>query len=98
MMTSRSWAMLMMLAFIWGGTFFLSEILLLEMSPFQIVFHRVGIAALVMYAFIKFRGKSLPRDLKTWGVLGVMGILNNALPFSAIVLASNISPLGLRLS
>ena len=95
MMTSRSWAMLMMLAFIWGGTFFLSEILLLEMSPFQIVFHRVGIAALVMYAFIKFRGKSLPRDLKTWGVLGVMGILNNALPFSAIVFGQQYITAGL---
>ena len=95
MMTSRSWAMLMMLAFIWGGTFFLSEILLLEMSPFQIVFHRVGIAALVMYAFIKFRGKSLPKDLKTWGVLGVMGILNNALPFSAIVFGQQYITAGL---
>ena len=85
MMSSRSWIMLLTLALIWGGTFFLSEILLLEMTPFQIVFHRVSIAALVMYAFMKVRGKHLPKDMKTWGILGVMGLLNNAIPFSSIV-------------
>jgi drug/metabolite transporter (DMT)-like permease len=77
--------MLLALAFIWGGSFFLAEIMLLEMSPFQIVFHRVGIAALVMYAFMRFRGKTLPKDVKSWAVLAVMGLLNNAIPFSAIV-------------
>ena len=85
MMSSRSWIMLLTLALIWGGTFFLSEILLLEMTPFQIVFHRVSIAALVMYAFMKMRGKHLPKDIKIWGILGMMGLLNNAIPFSSIV-------------
>lgn len=85
MMTTRSWVMLMTLAFIWGGTFFLSEILLLEMTPFQIVFHRVGIAAVVMYGYMRFKGKTLPTDPKIWAILAVMGLLNNAIPFSAIV-------------
>jgi drug/metabolite transporter (DMT)-like permease len=77
--------MLLALAFAWGGSFFLTEIMLLEMSPFQIVFHRVGIAALFMYAFIRFRGKTLPKSIKAWAVFAVMGLLNNAIPFSAIV-------------
>ena len=95
MMSSRSWIMLLMLALIWGGTFFLSEILLLEMTPFQIVFHRVSIAALVMYAFMKVRGKHLPKDMKTWGILGVMGLLNNAIPFSSIVFGQQYITAGL---
>ncbi len=85
----------MTLAFIWGGTFFLSEILLREMTPFQIVFHRVGIAAIVMYIFLRMRGKTLPSSLKTWGVLGVMGLLNNAIPFSAIVFGQQYITAGL---
>lgn len=76
---------MMLLGLIWGGTFFLSEILLLEMSPFQIVFHRVSIAAIIMFGFITLRGKSLPKDLKSWFALAVMGLLNNAIPFSCIV-------------
>lgn len=76
---------MMLLGLIWGGTFFLSEILLLEMSPFQIVFHRVSIAAIIMFGFITLRGKSLPKDVKSWFALAVMGLLNNAIPFSCIV-------------
>ena len=95
MMTTRSWVMLLTLAFIWGGTFFLSEILLEEMKPFQIVFHRVSIAAVVMVGYLALRGKSLPRDLKIWGVLAVMGLLNNAIPFSAIVFGQQYITAGL---
>ena len=76
---------MMLLGLIWGGTFFLSEILLLDMSPFQIVFHRVSIAAIIMFGFITLRGNSLPKDVKSWFALAVMGLLNNAIPFSCIV-------------
>jgi len=76
---------MMLLGLIWGGTFFLSEILLLEMTPFQIVFHRVSIAAVIMLIYITLRGKRLPRDRHSWFALAIMGLLNNAIPFSAIV-------------
>ena len=84
-MTARVWTMLFALGFIWGGTFFLSEILLQEMTPFQIVFHRVSIAAITMLIILKMLGKRLPRDFRSWRALAVMGLLNNAIPFSAIV-------------
>ena len=84
-MTTRTWLLMLLLGLIWGGTFFLSEILLLELSPFQIVFHRVSIAALVMVLYITIKGIALPKDGRTWLALAVMGLLNNAIPFSAIV-------------
>ena len=84
-MTPRTWLLMLLLGLIWGGTFFLSEILLLELSPFQIVFHRVSIAALVMVLYITIKGIALPKDGRTWMALAVMGLLNNAIPFSAIV-------------
>ncbi len=83
-MTSRVWIMLFALAFIWSGTFFLTEILLREMTPFQIVFYRVSIAAVVMALWLTIIGKRLPHDIKSWARLSVMGLLNNAIPFSAI--------------
>lgn len=85
MITARAWLLLATLGLIWGGTFFLTEILLFEMKPFQIVFHRVSIAAIVMLGFITYLGKKLPRDIKSWFALAIMGLLNNAIPFSAIV-------------
>ncbi len=84
-MTPRTWLLMLLLGLIWGGTFFLSEILLLELSPFQIVFHRVSIAAMVMVLYITIKGIALPKDGRTWLALAVMGLLNNAIPFSAIV-------------
>ena len=84
-MTPRTWLLMLLLGLIWGGTFFLSEILLLELSPFQIVFHRVSIAALVMVLYITIKGIALPKDGPIWLALAVMGLLNNAIPFSAIV-------------
>ena len=84
-MTPHTWLLMLTLGLIWGGTFFLSEILLLELSPFQIVFHRVSIAALIMVLYLKIKGIALPKDGQTWAALAVMGLLNNAIPFSAIV-------------
>jgi drug/metabolite transporter (DMT)-like permease len=84
-MSPRTWLLMMLLGLIWGGTFFLSEILLLEMTPFQIVFHRVSIAAIIMVIYITWRGKRMPRDKRSWFALAIMGLLNNAIPFSAIV-------------
>ena len=74
-----------LLGLLWSGTFFITEILLELFPPFTIVFHRVGLAALAMLALLWLRGKRLPKDSRSWGGFIVMGFLNNALPFSAIV-------------
>jgi drug/metabolite transporter (DMT)-like permease len=55
------------------------------MRPFQIVFYRVSLAAIAMLAFLHFTGERLPTDLRSWFGLAIMGLLNNAIPFSAIV-------------
>ena len=69
------------LGFIWGGTFYFTEIMLLAMTPFHIVFFRVSIAATFMLAFIHLRGKRLPTDAASIRQFVVMGLFNNALPF-----------------
>jgi len=47
----------------------------------------VAIAAPALWLMIRFAGERLPRDWRSWRVLGLMGILNNAIPFTLIAWA-----------
>ena len=81
----KDWIMIAALAFIWGGSFLFGRILMLEWPPFTVVFFRVGIAALSLWIFLAFTGRKFPFDGKLlWAIL-IMGILNNVIPFSLIL-------------
>lgn len=84
-MSLRAWVILLLLSFLWGGTFFFIELALVDFTPFTIVCLRVVIAALALYSYLKLKGEAIPRDLRLWGIFLVMGLLNNILPFSLIV-------------
>lgn len=76
--------LLMVLAIIWGGSFFLAAIALREMPPITITLFRVVLALPALALFIWIKGLALPRSLTIWGAYLVMGALNNAIPFSLI--------------
>ncbi|RED13174.1 DMT family transporter [Pontivivens insulae] len=81
-MTNAAWAQLILLALIWGGSFFSIAIALREVSVLQSVLHRVGWAALALWVIALAQGHSVPRSLKIWiGFMG-MGLLNNIIPFT----------------
>ena len=94
-MSSQAWLLLFTLGFIWGGTFYFTEIMLLAMTPLHIVFFRVTIAATFMLAFIYLRGKRLPTDTASIRQFAIMGLFNNALPFSLITLGQQYITAGL---
>ncbi|MFZ3583931.1 DMT family transporter [Loktanella sp. DJP18] len=78
----RAWAELLLLALIWGGSFLSIRVALNEIGPLTVVAHRVVWAALLLWAYVFWRGLRLPRDPEIWvGFLG-MGLLNNVIPFS----------------
>ncbi|SDZ30217.1 Permease of the drug/metabolite transporter (DMT) superfamily [Jannaschia faecimaris] len=79
---NRAWVALALLALIWGGSFLAIRTALDEISFVTSVAYRVGIAALVLWGWVAMRRLAVPRDPRIWGALLVMGILNNALPFS----------------
>lgn len=81
-MPSRAWAELALLSLIWGGSFLAIRTALDEVPFVTSVAYRVGIAALVLWAWVAIRRLAVPRDPKVWGALLVMGLLNNVLPFS----------------
>ena len=77
-MASRVWLWLLSLSVLWGGSFFFAKVALGELGPFTVVFIRVALAALVFALVVPLR-----RDAP-WRAYFVMGLLNNALPFSLI--------------
>jgi len=76
--------MLLGLSVIWGGSFFLIAVAVAELPPFTIVMLRVSLAALVLWAVVAVRGMAIPRSSKAWRALLVMGVINNAIPFTLI--------------
>jgi len=78
------WLLLILLSFVWGGSFFFIEVILTQWQPFTIVLGRVSIAAVVLNLVIRISGYRMPSDLKTWGTFLLMGLLNNLIPFSLI--------------
>lgn len=81
-MSGRAWIELVLLALLWGGSFFSIAIALREIGPFTAVLHRVGWAALLLWIIVLARGLPIPRDSRVWGAFLIMGCLNNVIPFS----------------
>ncbi|MCK5154188.1 MAG: DMT family transporter [Spirochaetales bacterium] len=89
-MHPADWLLLMLLSFLWGGSFFFNEIVLRQLSPFTLVFARVFMAAVFLWVFIIFsRGRRSASPTKFSGqfviVSMVLGFFNNFVPFSLIV-------------
>ena len=80
----KSTIMLILLAAVWGGSFFFSEVALTEVPPLTITLHRVFWAIPILALIVFFKGIAIPRSLRVWGAYMVMGALNNAIPFSLI--------------
>ena len=83
-MTSRAWAEMLLLSLLWGGSFLAFRVAVDEIGVLTTVVHRVVWAALILWAYVLIRGFAIPRDLRVWGAFFVMGVLNNAIPFSLI--------------
>lgn len=89
------WFLLLTLSVLWGGSFFFAEVALSELPPLTVVALRVSLAAGVLLVVAKVAGYPLPRSLEAWWPYFVMGMLNNALPFSLIVTGQTFIPSGL---
>ncbi len=85
MMTPITWAMIILLSIIWGGSFLFGRIAVLEIPPMTLVLLRVGLAAIAIWAFILVtkRGSIITKWF-AWNILG-LAILNNVIPFSFIL-------------
>ena len=76
--------MLILLAAVWGGSFFFAEVALTHVPPMTITLHRVVWALPILYLVVRQQGIPMPRGVRIWGSYLVMGALNNAIPFTLI--------------
>ena len=84
-MDAYDWVMLITLATVWGGSFLFNAILVAELPVITIVAIRVTVAALALWGFVRVTGRKIPTTPQVWGALLILGVLNNAIPFSLIV-------------
>ncbi|MES2667030.1 MAG: DMT family transporter [Pseudomonadota bacterium] len=85
-MTLNDWIRLATLSLLWGGSFFFVELALVGLPVLTIVWCRVALAAALLAGVLALRGMAFPgRGL--WPAVLVMGLLNNAVPFTLFVLA-----------
>ena len=83
-MALRVWLWLISLSILWGGSFFFAKVAVAELAPLSVVLVRVGLAALALGLLLVAIGRSPFRADAPWRDYAVMGLLNNALPFSLI--------------
>jgi len=83
-MGTAEWSLLILLSVLWGGSFFFYKVLVAVLPPFTVVLGRVGVAALILNAWLLARGDPMQRSRRLWAQFLVMGLLNNAIPFSLI--------------
>ena len=83
-MSSSQWLLLLLLALLWGCSFFFNAIILTALPPATLVLSRVMIAAIVLASLARMMGLAWPRSLEAWLPFAVMSIFNNVLPFMLI--------------
>lgn len=85
-MRRTDWIMLWTLSLLWGGSFLFVELALAGLPPLSLVWGRVALAALILWAVLPVTGAPGP-PRAVWPALLVMGFLNNAVPFTLFALA-----------
>jgi drug/metabolite transporter (DMT)-like permease len=83
-MTAGEWGLLALLSLLWGGSFFFIAVAVKELPPLTLAALRVGLAALILRACVPLTGAKPPTSRKALTALALLGLGNNALPFTLI--------------
>ncbi|MEQ8482218.1 MAG: DMT family transporter [Hoeflea sp.] len=83
-MAPATWGLLILLGFVWGGSFFFARVAVQHVPPMTLVLFRVALAAIALHlAFGRMPGFYQTLSAR-WRELLVMGLINNAIPFTLI--------------
>jgi drug/metabolite transporter (DMT)-like permease len=92
---ARDWSLLGVLSILWGGSFFFNGVVLREVPPLTVVLLRVTLASLILLPLLWVCRIRLPAGVSGWRPFIAIGLLNNVLPFSLIVVGQTYIPSGL---
>lgn len=91
----RDWSLLAVLSVLWGGSFFFNGAALRELPPLTLVLLRVALGAVILLPLLRMQGIGLPKGMTGWKPFVAIGLLNNVIPFSLIVVGQTFIPSGL---
>jgi drug/metabolite transporter (DMT)-like permease len=83
-MSAGEWALLMVLAVVWGSSFSMARVALDDFRPFTLVLCRVALGAAALHLVVLANGMRMPGSPRVWGRFLIIGGLNNLIPFSLI--------------
>jgi drug/metabolite transporter (DMT)-like permease len=92
---ARDWSLLGLLSVLWGGSFFFNGLVLRELPPLTVVFLRVALASLFLLPLLWLYRIRFPAGVAGWKPFFAIGLLNNVLPFSLIVVGQTYIASGL---
>jgi drug/metabolite transporter (DMT)-like permease len=84
-MTPAEWGLMLLLSLLWGGSFFFVGVAVKELPPLTIVAARVSLAAALLWLTAPLTGLSAAPIRANAPALAVLGLANNAIPFTLIV-------------
>lgn len=83
-MGKSEWIMLIALSILWGGSFLFVGVAVADVPPLTIVLTRVVLSAIALHMILKTMGYKFPTEKAILSAFLIMGLLNNAIPFSLI--------------
>ena len=92
---ARDWSLLGVLSVLWGGSFFFNGVVLRELPPLTLVLLRVALASIILLPLLRVYRIRFPKGFSGWKPFFAIGLLNNVLPFSLIVVGQTYIPSGL---
>jgi len=82
--TWSDYALLVLLAVIFGASFTMTSVSVAEIPPATLVAGRLLIAAVILFVAMKFAGQKLPPFDRVWIIIFCSALFGNALPFFLI--------------
>lgn len=83
-LTASLWGQLVLLSVLWGASFALMKVVVLELPPLTTVAARMVLSALILLPLLGMVGARVPRDRSLW-LLGLgLGSVVNVVPFALI--------------
>lgn len=89
------WGLLLLLSFLWGGSYLFVGIAVNDLPPLVIVMARVVLAAAALLPLHLILIGPLPRDRGSWVAIAGLSIFNNVIPFTLIVTGQTMIASGL---
>jgi drug/metabolite transporter (DMT)-like permease len=83
-MKIKEWAAFLSLTFIWGASFLWIKIAVQEIDPFSLVTFRIVLGLIGLAVFFPIQRPKIPRRLRTWVDMALLGLLSSAIPWVLI--------------